>query len=513
MFSRWHPIRLTVFLLLIGIGPLSQKLNAQMRDIQTELQWGSLEKGPSGSYITKVVAAGEWGAFLLRYRPARGFNKELYWLEEFDTRFGLRARHEVNLSPKGADLEDIISLRGQLYLITSRTVAEATQVFARPLSPRAQVTGTEKLLADMDKDEKFRRNQFDIEYSRDSSHLLLYNQLPPEKEGPERFTLRVFSDDFSLLWSRDVILPYRDQGFSIRSYQVDTDGNVYLLCRQVTGTKEDRIPPKYMVYAYRRNGQEEIAYQLDIEGISFLNLRLELAGNGDLVCAGLYGIGGQVGSKGIGHIRINPLTKEASKVDLLPFPETFLEQAGQSLQRGTAPVLIRYQLRDLTLRSDGGIVLVAEQFFRQNRTEMSPMTGPQFTSFDNYNDILIANIAPDGTYTWLKRIPKRQETPNDRGAISSFTQVTVQDRFIFLYNDNPENFNPDSKRISEMDGRDAVLALSEIRRDGELNTIPLYVSKDADVITYPRRCHQIGARLVLIYGEDGRDYRLGLLKL
>ena len=513
MFSRWLPISILLILLLVGMGSLTQELNAQMRDIQTELQWGSLEKGPGGSFITKVIAAGEWGAYLLRYRPARGFSKEQYWLEEFDERFGLRARHELNLSAEGAAFEDIINLRGQLYLITSRTIAEATQVFARPPSIRGQVTGTEKLLADMEKEEKFRREQFDIKYSRDSSHLLLYNQLPPEKDGPERFTLRVFSDDFSLLWSRDVTLPYRDQGFSIRSYQMDTEGNVYLLCRQVTGSREDRIPPQYIVYAYRRNGQEEVAYQLNIEGVSFLNLRLELAGNGDLVCAGFYGLGGQIGSKGIGHIRINPLTKEATKVDLLPFPDNFLAQVGQPLQRGAEPVLIRYQLRDLTLRSDGGIVLVAEQFFRQNRTEMSPITGPQFTSFDNYNDIIVANIAPDASYTWLKRIPKRQETPNDAGAISSFTQVTVQDRFVFLYNDNPNNFTPDDKHLYEMDGRDAVLALSEIRRDGELNTIPLYVSKDAGVIAAPRRCRQIGARLVLIYGEDGREYRLGLLKL
>lgn len=513
MFFRRAPIHFLVFLLTIGIGPFTQQLNAQMRDIQTELQWGSLEKGPGGSYITKVIAAGEWGAHLLRYRPARGFQKEQYWLEEFDDRFGLRARNELNLSNEGAAFEDIISLRGQLYLITSRTIAEATQVFARPISPRGQVTGSEKLLADMEKEHKFRRQQFDLVYSRDSSHLLLYNQLPPEKDGPERFTLRVFSDDFSLLWSRDVTLPYRDQGLSIRSYQLDTEGNVYLLCRQVTGSKEDRVPPQYIVYAYRRNGKEEVAYQLNIEGISFLNLRLELAANGDLVCAGFYGLGGQVGSKGIGHIRINPLTKEASQVDLLPFPDNFMTQAGQALQRGAEPVLIRYQLRDLTLRSDGGIVLVAEQFFRQNRTEMSPITGPQFTSFDNYNDILIANIAPDGTYTWLKRIPKRQETPNDNGAISSFAQVTVQDRFVFLYNDNPDNFSPEDNRRYEMDGRDAVLALSEIRRDGELNTIPLYLSKDAGVVAYPRRCRQIGARLVLIYGEDGREYRLGLLRL
>jgi hypothetical protein len=510
----WNPYHLRSFSLLSAMLLLPLLLSAQMEDIDTELWWGSKEKAPSGSYLTKIIAAGDWGAYLLRYRPSRGFSREQTWLEEFDSRYALRARRELNAAREGDELEDVVALRGQMYVITTRTVGDAAQAWVRPLNPSGQVTGTEKLLAELEADEKFRRRQFDLEYSRDSSYLLVYNQLPPEKDGPERFSLRVFKDDFSLLWSRDVTLPYRDKSFSIRSYQVDAEGNVYLLCQQRAMDQEDRTPPLYIVYAYRRDGREEVAYQLEIDGIDFSNLRFEVAGNGDLVCAGFYSTPDITGSLGIGHVRIDPITKEAKQVDLLPFPTDFLEEVGQTVRKGAAPTLLRYRLRDLTLRSDGGIVLVAEQFFRQERVmNMSPLAGPQMNIYDHYNDIIVANIAPDGTYTWLRRIPKRQQTPDDGGAISSFAQATVQDRFLFFYNDHPDNFRPGNERLSPMEGRDAVLTVTEIRRDGKLNTVPLYVNGDAQVTAQPRRCRQIGARLVLVYGENGREYRLGLLKM
>ena len=129
----------------------------------------------------------------------------------------------------------------------------------------------------------------------------------------------------------------------------------------------------------------------------------------------------------------------------------------------------------------------------------------------HYNDIMVANIAPDGTYTWLRRIPKQQMTANDNGRHSSFAQATVQDRFLFLYNDHPDNFRTDRRRRGSFEEQNEVLAITEIRRSGEMATQPLFFNKDAGIITRPRRCIQISARQMLIYGEEERSYRLGLL--
>lgn len=483
--------------------------HAQMNDIPAQLNWGSRQKAPNGSRLAKIITAGNWGASILRYQPGGGFSGEAYWIEHFDNRMALKGRYELELPQRPrADLEDIISLNGQLYILLSRptTEGDASRVYARPISSRAQVTGSEILLADLPVDEKFRRRQFDLEYSSDSSTLLLYNQLPPKRGGQEEFTLRVFDDQFQLLWSRDVILPYRDRGFNVVSYQVDPEGNVFLLGRQQAENNGKKLPPVFTLFSYTGDGREEIEYKITLDDIDIHSLGFKIAGNGDVVCGGLYAPKGKKESQGICHIRINPLTREAYKVDLAPFSIDFLAETKQ------VTGLEAFRLKDLTLRSDGGIVLVAEQYYRQRAAVATP-NGYDRGDAVVYNDILVANLAPDGTYSWLRNIPKRQETFDDHGSFSSFVQATVKDRFYFLFNDNRNNFQPGKSRVYNFDIQESVITLSEINRAGEQTTVPLFVNEDAGIVALPRRCRQVGARTILVYGEKGREYRLGLLRL
>ena len=503
-----------LFLLLIGsvIG-LSTLWGQQVQNVEADLQWGDRQKAPSNTELAKIIDAGTWGAYLFRYRRGRSLSAEKYFIETYNREMDMVARFEFELpGGDGTDLEDIISLRGQLYLLLSQPDAtgEISRLLMRPFSPRGQVIGQDIPLADIPSDEKYRRRQFDLEFNRDSSYFLIYNQLPGEREGPERFSLRVFDDAMQLQWQRDVELPFADEGFSVRSYQIDPEGNVYLLGRHQPGKDDLGTKPVHFVYAYTRNGQQQTQYELDIADAQLNQMLLRIAGNGDIVCAGFYGIMGQRTNLGICHMRFNPMTQEASRVDLLPFTDEFLSESTDEASRKQVSASQYYQLRDLTLRSDEGIVLVAEQYFRSN-SAVNMQYGVGTNAIFHYNDIMVANIAPDGTYTWLRRIPKQQMTANDNGRHSSFAQATVQDRFLFLYNDHPDNFRTDRRRRGSFEEQNEVLAITEIRRSGEMATQPLFFNKDAGIITRPRRCIQISARQMLIYGEEERSYRLGLL--
>lgn len=511
----FRTIALVFCTMLISVLVRTEGVLAQpLQDIEASLQWGDRQKAPTASQLAKVISSGSWGAYVLRYKPGRGFSGEKYWIEHYNRQMDMTGRFEFELpGEKGADLEDIISLRGQLYLLLSRPdpAQDISQVLLRPFSPRGQVTGQERLLAELPQDEKFRRRQFDLEFNRDSSFLLLYNQLPPERDGPERFTLRVFDDAMQLQWSRDVTLPHADRGFNIRSYQLDQEGNVFLLGRKDPANSELGQIPVYYVYAYTRNGQKETVYKLDIAEVQLNKLMLKISGNGDLVCAGLYSLPGRETNEGICHLRINPLTQEAYKVDLLPFTAEFLAVEDGDDAKSRLIGLKYYQLRELILRSDGGIVLTAEQYFRTEASAVPRGMGAPSNTLFHYNDIMVANIAPDGTYTWLRRIPKQQVTANDNGWHSSFVQATVQDRFLFLYNDHPDQYRPKNNQGRSLEEQNTIISLTEIQRSGEMTTLPLYLNRDGGMMARPRRCRQIGARQMLVYGEEGRVYRLGLL--
>ncbi|MCB0635773.1 MAG: hypothetical protein KDC54_04115, partial [Lewinella sp.] len=180
-------------LALLAVLLMPAVLCAQMDDIPAQLRWGEEQRAPNGSVLSKVIASGSWGATALRYRRGGIFTPEQFLLEQYNDRFQLVQRYELAV-PEQADLEDILSLNGQLYWLISRPDEEqqVSRVYVRPLSTTGQVIREEQVVAEVAIKDKYRRRMYDLEFNRDSSFLLLYNQLPTKRGDAEQFTLRVF---------------------------------------------------------------------------------------------------------------------------------------------------------------------------------------------------------------------------------------------------------------------------------------------------------------------------------
>ena len=122
-------------LALLAVLLMPAVLCAQMDDIPAQLRWGEEQRAPNGSVLSKVIASGSWGATALRYRRGGIFTPEQFLLEQYNDRFQLVQRYELAV-PEQADLEDILSLNGQLYWLISRPDEEqqVSRVYVRPLS-------------------------------------------------------------------------------------------------------------------------------------------------------------------------------------------------------------------------------------------------------------------------------------------------------------------------------------------------------------------------------------------
>ena len=114
---------------------------------------------------------------------------------------------------------------------------------------------------------------------------------------------------------------------------------------------------------------------------------------------------------------------------------------------------------------------------------------------------------------WTARIPKQQITRNDGGYHSSYAMSIVKDKFYFVFNDNFKNYEPKKKadKWYSYTGRNSVITLAEVSKDGEVALNPLFSETDASITTRPKVCKQIGRDEMLIYGERGRKFRFGNL--
>ncbi len=519
-------------ILLLGLLNITY-VQGQRDNVPATITWGEELKEPANTFISKMVSAGPWGFNILRLRQGSLVAGDQIFLERYDDRMRLKKSQKINLKykNKNREFEDLVKIGGQLYMFTSfnNQAKKKNYLFYQKISSRLMPSKNLVKIGEIDTRNKYKEGSFDLSLSRDSSKVLIYNQLPYQKNEPERFSLRVFDDELQELWTKDITLPYNDDVFEIEEYRVDKDGNVYLL--GVVYQERNRVKRRgqptygYTVLAYLNGGTETQEYRIELGDKFITDLTFRVANDGNLVCSGFYSERGTVSTKGTYFLRMNAKTKEIYNVNFKAFDFDFLtfnmtngqkrraERNEREGDENRAPELYRFSLDELIMRTDGGAVLVAEQYYVYEQSYFSYWDrSTRFNYFYHYNDILVINIKPTGEIEWASRIPKRQETMNDGGYYSSYAMATVKDRFYFIYNDNPRNFDPqvqngDRRNRFNYNGRYSVVSLSEVRIDGSVRTMPLFTNRDADVITRPKICQQSGSRNMLVYGERGRNFR------
>jgi hypothetical protein len=518
------------------------------------LDWGPDYNEPANTMATKVIGIVPDGFYVQRQKVMQNANaRPRAWVDFFSKDMKLQRTEEMELKYKGKqrDFENVILLGGQLYLLTSfnNTAKKRNYLFKQEISMK---TLTPSKSLDMICENEARNveaeGKFGFHISNDSTKLLVYNELPYEKKNPERFGFRVFDQKFELIWEKNIILPYPDNQFTVEDYRVDDNGNVYLLGvlyeDDAKWRRRGNPTYKYVILSYTDNGNNPQEYRIDGENKFITDLTFRPAKDGTLICAGFYSERGTYSVKGATYFRLNPVTREITNRNYQPFNFDFLTEfmseknkekaraaeANNDVRR--APELFDYSLDELILRSDGGAVLVAEQFFiEQDMYRDYPYYGfspygyydpfyynrygrTQTDYYYHYNDIIVVNIRPNGEIEWASRIPKRQETRNDGGYYSSYAMSIVRDKLFFIYNDNAKNFagNQRSNRYYTYSGGDGVIVLAQVSKDGEVSTFPMASNRDAGVITRPKMCKQIGKREMAVFGERGRGYRFANLK-
>lgn len=496
----------------------------------SSLQWGPSYRSPSNTTLEKVVGFTPEHIFFLREKNTSALSaKSKIYMERFTRDLKLQHSEEIVLRYENKDvtLEDVLYLNNQLYLLTSYANQSHKKVylFMQKLSDRQmRPTGSAKKIAEG----PLIRNQFgrayDFQLAADSSHLLVYQQVPTGSKDPERFVMHVFDRDLQLKWEREVMLPYPDEQFSIREYRVDDQGKVYVMgAVYEAGMRNRRLASHFLVLEYQPGDLAPVEWKIGLDNKFITDLTFRIAKNEDLICSGFYSERDGQSAKGTCYFRLEAATHRVVIQTWQPFDFQFRaeelsnrgrQKAFEAETQGDekrAAELFRYNLDELVLRTDGGALLVAEQFYVQERYNRFWDGTIQVTYWYYYNDLVVVNIQPSGAIEWAVRIPKEQVSVDDGGYYSSYIMATVRDRLYFLFNDNSRNFDPNNRQgqLFSFSGSQPVIALAEVRKDGTLTVAPLASNQEGSVLARPKASRQIGGRLLLMVGEWGRNVRLG----
>lgn len=375
---------------------------------------------------------------------------------------------------------------------------------------------------------------FSLGVSPNEEKILVRIDLPYEKEMPERFKMQVYSSNFDPEWEQEVTLPYPDKEFSVSSTLVDNDGSVivvgtkYAEKAEARELKKDERPAyTYMLLTYDGSGDAQI--QPIEAGDKFLqDLTITIPDEGDILCGGFYGKKGASSQSGAFYMRLDRKTKAILHQSYKEFSKEFITQymtekeeekaTKKAEKKGEEVELIKYDLDELIVREDGGVVMVGEQynFFTTTVCTSSPNGGQTCRTVYHYvyNDIVVVNVDPSGNIEWATKIPKRQHTTNDGGYYSSYAMTVKGDKLYFIFNDSGKNlFLKEGDKIApfKITGKEALITLATVESDGTVHREALLSPEKGETITRPKACVQTPDDQLFMFATRKDDYRFGLV--
>lgn len=321
-----------------------------------------------------------------------------------------------------------------------------------------------------------------------------------QRSKPATFTLHVVDKDFKLIWNKYITVPYDEDLFSVEKVEVDRQGNAYVLAR-VYKTRKERESGEanyfYKVLAYEAEGEKTTTYDLDLKDKTITDITFKVNRKNQLTCAGFYSERRNSNSmKGTCFFTIDTEAKTVITEKIQAFEEAFLAKLMSNRQARKGRELYKYYLDEIILRSDGGAVLIAEQYYVVTQTYYSGVgvNRVQNVSYTyHYEDIIILNINPDGSMAWATNVPKQQQSSTR--AFSSYAQMIVKGKIHFIYNDY----------IS----RRAPVMHATVNTAGEVSISELFNNKEEGILTKPPLCKQTSKNEMVIYGERGKRFKFG----
>jgi hypothetical protein len=323
-----------------------------------------------------------------------------------------------------------------------------------------------------------------------------------QKTPRATFQIQVVDENFKTIWNKNVKAPYEADLFDVERVEVDKAGNAYVLARIYNKSRREKRRGQanyfYKVIAYTNNGETLKEYDLVLDGLYITDITIKVSNKGKLICAGFYSERSVETVKGSFFFTINTKTSKIETKGFKPFGEQFLSKLMSKRRARKGRELYRYYLDDIILRSDGGAVLIGEQYYTVSSTYYTE-TGMNRTANTNYTyhyeDIIVININPDASIAWASSIPKDQTASTK--AFSSYAQATAKGKIFFVYNE----------RIS----RRSPVMIASVDTRGKVNIKQLFSNRDEGIITRPQLCRQTSKDEMIMYGERGKRYKFGKL--
>lgn len=162
--------------------------------------------------------------------------------------------------------------------------------------------------------------------------------------------------------------------------------------------------------------------------------------------------------------------------------------------------LYTFIVDDVILRQDGGVLLIAESFYRTYRANAPmydiygmPMRAETTITY-HFDEVIVLSLHPDGSMHWKNILIKAQHSTGDYGRYGSYALMNTGKYLLFLFND-------------DLNSRTNVVQYA-VDGTGTISRNVLLNARKYNVYLLPQFARQVSARTVVIPSIRKNELRL-----
>ncbi len=499
------------------------------------VSWGTYKELEKNIKLQDIIGHDADGFYVVSSAGKGKIDKSHLWLEYYSNlTLELESRNEIILPSVGGittEFEKMFYLDKKLILFTTATNNQTKNkyLYVQYLEPNGQLKNKPKKIgiipAGNNEEDGF---EFILTENKSKIVVAFHNTFSVYNEEP--FSFVIMDSNLQIEFNEKFVLPLKGRKFSIVKTDVGESGFIYMLAKALIESKKRSSRSasikkyEFILLVYNTEKSEFKDYKIAMQKYKPLNVTFTLNQKEEVVVAGFFSAKTQKKPGdflGAFYQIIDPriekvLPFKEIKDSYLVFNKTF--NAQNALDKNTADPLNynNYVIKNLFSLSNGGYILLAENYFTTEKKFVDPKTKEKVVlNYHNYNDIIAVGINKKGKVDWVKRIPKNQVSLDDDGYYSSFYALCELSKIKIIYNDHKANSSKEllpekTKTLKFLPEKSpkGITYVVTLYKDGSFEKDPLYPGKDVKNVFVPRLFYNAGDNY-FIYGQLGKKYKFG----
>jgi len=509
-------------LLIFGV---METAYGQIKSKNTTVEWGPELRTGYKIHLDDIITNDATGFYLLKSKKETGEEDE-YYIEHFgyDMQPDMSVYLDMGEGKYTREFEFVTGFEGRLYVFSTLLDKSLKKV-----TLNVETITKNILLHNRDLQTVCEINYnffssevvFDYKLSSDTSKLMIYSTLYNYDTKTEVIEFFVYNNNFELLWRQSISIPYSESLSDKKQWYVDDKGNTYLLYAvddKDNSTDRKAAPRnKYKLVALLDSGRIFRELSVGLPRRYITDIRFAVADSvdnvqniGNVVCAGFYSNNNEMTIRGTFYFSWQPLTQMLPDLLTNDFDVSVLKQFMSERKAQKGKELYEYHLDKFITLNNGNVVLIAEQMFVSAYN--------YYSTYFNYNHLLVTCFSPNGTVRWVRKIPKQQGDADALGSFSSYSVLVSDSDLYLLYNDSPNNlFAKANDKVFNFDRfRESLFVYTKISDNGDIIKEAVFNIRNETMVPRPKIAKRLSDTeiLVLAQGDKAHQFfKLSFVKL